>query len=168
MSLAIREATLEDAQGYAVCLISSWRSAYKGIVPDEYLDSLSVDQRTELMKQNINAPNGLRYCCATCGDIIIGVLLVGQCRDEDKPNAGEIYAIYLLAAYWGKGFGKELMRYAIETLKRISYCEAIVWVLEENVRARQFYEKHGFALDGAKQEIVLVKPLTAVRYVMDI
>jgi len=166
MGCTIRKAMLKDAHEYAACHISSWRSAYKGIVPDEYLDSLSAEQKTERFRQNVAEPNGFDYYCAVDGGKIIGVLIIGPSRDDDKPDAGEITAIYLLEEFWSRGFGKGMMRYAMDALKCMGHHEGIVWVLEENNRARRFYEKCGFALDGAKMEIELAKPLTVVRYAM--
>jgi Acetyltransferases, including N-acetylases of ribosomal proteins len=165
MKITIRRALPEDAFEYAACHIASWRSAYNGIVPDEFLDSLSANDRAERMKKNMSERKAYAYYCAICEKEIVGVLIIGKSSDESKAGAGEISAIYLVQAFWGKGFGKEMMDYALDTLKRDGYDEAILWVLEENKRARRFYEKCGFAFDGAKKAIEIGKVLTEMRYV---
>ena len=166
MEFAIRKALPEDAYDRSACHVSSWRSAYKGIVPDEYLNDLSVEKGAEKFRQtNLNNPDFLYYC-ATYDNKIIGNLVIGKSREEDKPDAGEICGIYLIEEFWGKGYGKTMMDYAIDKLKCMGYNEIILWVLEENDRARRFYEKCNFVFDGTKREIEIGKVLIKIRYVL--
>ncbi len=51
--MGIRKALPDDAYEYAWCHISSWKSAYKNIVPDKYLNKLSVEKRTERLENNL-------------------------------------------------------------------------------------------------------------------
>lgn len=168
MEIIIREALPEDAYEYAACHISSWRSAYKGIVPDEYLDNLSIDQGAEKFKQNLDELKDYAYYCAIHENKIVGILIFGKSRDEDKPNSGEVCAIYLTEEFWGKGYGGKMMNYAKDALKRIGYNEIIVWVLAENSRARRFYEKCNFIFDGTKKKIEIGKPLVEIRYMLNL
>jgi len=96
---------------------------------------------------------------------MIGRLVICGSRDNDKPNAGEIAAMYLLKAFWNKGFGRKMMDFSLDELKRKGHDEVLLWVLEANSRGRQFYEKCGFASDGTKKEINIDKPLIEMRYV---
>jgi len=96
---------------------------------------------------------------------IIGNLVLSGCRDDDKANAGEIIAIYLLPEQWDKGFGRQMMEYAVMELENLGYNEIVIWVLEENHRARRFYEKCNFIPDGTQKELCIDKPLIVVRYV---
>jgi len=165
MSFSIEKVLPEDAHELAVCHIACWQSAYKGIVPDDYLDNMQIEQRAEKTKNNlIKSPDS--FYCAKFENKIIGTLIFGKSRDDDKPDAGEVGAIYLLEEFWGKGYGRQMMDYALNALKNMGYHEIIVWVFEENARARRFYEKCGFILDGAKKILETGKPLTAVRYVL--
>jgi len=165
MKITIRKALPEDAFEYAACHIASWRSAYAGIVPDEHLNSLSAVDRAERLKKNMREVKDYAYYCAICEKEIIGILIIGKSSDEEKPAAGEIGAIYLVEAFLGKGVGKKMMDYALNALKRDGYEDVILWVLEENKRARQFYEKCGFVFDGAKKTIEIGTPLIEIRYV---
>jgi GNAT superfamily N-acetyltransferase len=70
---------------------------------------------------------------------------------EDEPGSGELYAIYVTASNWGTGVGRELMDVAEHWLGE-RFTSAILWVLAENARARRFYEKRGWALDGATKD----------------
>ena len=164
MDITIRPAKLEDAYEHAVCHISSWRSAYKGIVPDEVLDNLSVEEHVEKFKKRIIELKDVFYYCMLYDNRIIGHFVISKSRDEDKPNTGEIIAFYLIEDFWGKGYGRIMMNYAVETLKNMGYDEIILWVLEDNNRARRFYEKCGFVFDGTKKEIIIGKPLIEIRY----
>lgn len=66
---------------------------------------------------------------------------------------GEVVAIYLLPEIWGSGQGRELLRYWLGKLKKKVVKNICLWVLEDNIRARKFYEKNGFQLSGNKCEI---------------
>lgn len=167
MKFLIREAVIKDAYENALCHTMSWRSAYKGIVPDEYLNNISVEERAEKFRYYINESKEYERYCAVYENKIIGILCIGKSRDEDKPDTGEIVAIYLIEEFWGKGYGRQMMNYATDKLKQMGYNEIILWVLEENSRARRFYEKCGFIFDGTKKEITIGKPLIEIRYTLN-
>jgi len=167
MEFTIRKAVPEDAYERAVCHISSWRSAYKGIVPDEYLNSMSAEERSERYKKQIEENNEVLFYNAIYENKIIGLLCISKSRDEDKLNAGEVGAIYLIEEFWGKGYGREMMNFAIDTLKNMGYNEIILWVFEENNRARRFYEKCGFTFSGEKAIMNIGgKDIPKVRYII--
>lgn len=81
-------------------------------------------------------------------------------------NCGEIVSIYFLPQYIRKGLGTLLTQAALAELKKMGYQSCCLWVLEENERARRFYEKMGFVPDGAYMEQEIGgKVLREVRYV---
>jgi len=168
MGIAICKVLPEDAREYTACYIACWQSAYRGMIPDEYLDNMSaeLEQRTEKCREVLTDPGDHEFYCAEYEGRMIGRLVFGRSRDEDKPGAGEIAAIYLIKEFWDKGYGGELLDFALETLKDKGFNEVLLWVLEANGRARRFYEKHHFVFDGAKKEMELGKPLTTVRYLL--
>ena len=118
----------------------SWRFAYRGLLPQAYLDSIPeghwadgtdrADHETMLL---------------TDGEKIAGVVYYGPSRFEAFPGMGEIMAIYLRPAYIGQGGGHQLLSAALEKLREQGYTEAFLWVLEGNERAIRFYEREGFA-----------------------
>ncbi|MDR2712349.1 MAG: GNAT family N-acetyltransferase [Clostridiales bacterium] len=169
MDITIRKVLPEEAYEYAACHIACWQSAYKGIMPDEYLDNMpaKLEERTESCRQALSEPGDYGFFCAVYEGKMIGRLIICKSRDDDKPNAGEIAAIYLLEEFWDKGYGRQMMDYAIEMLITLGYQEFFIWVLEENRRARRFYEKYGFRFDGAKKEIKIDKLLVVIRYVFE-
>ena len=166
MDIVVRKVLQEEASDYAICHIKCWQAAYKGIIPDENLSNMltNMEQIVEKTRQNICKSSGDEFSIITLDGKIIGKLGYGHCRDEDKINAGEIYAIYLLPEYWDKGYGRQMMEYILSNLKNMGFHEVVIWVLKENIRARIFYEKFGFQFDGSTKEIIIGKPLVEVRY----
>jgi ribosomal protein S18 acetylase RimI-like enzyme len=82
--------------------------------------------------------------------------------DEELPEAGEIFAIYILEEYYGTGVGQALMQAGLDEL---DYPVVALWVLKDNKRAIRFYEKCGFRLDGREEEIKLGSPIVEVRMI---
>ena len=76
---------------------------------------------------------------------IIGTAAICRSRWEKFSVYGEIVSIYLLPEYMGKGYGNRLLKRCIEELSKLGFDRILLWVLEENIRARKFYEKNGFA-----------------------
>ncbi len=126
----------------------SWKSAYKGIIPQEYLDSIPEGRWVP----NLDKQGWGNLVCIDNGKMI-GTSSFCKSRFEQFQGWGEIVSIYLLPDYIGKGYGKILMDAVLSELKRQGYEDVFLWVLEENVKARNFYEKYGFlptddVLDG--------------------
>jgi GNAT superfamily N-acetyltransferase len=93
----------------------------------------------------------------------IGFASIGQARDED--GSGEVYAIYVLPEAWGAGAGHVLMQESFRRLRDDGYREAVLWVLDDNPRARAFYEREGWSLtDDAREETFLQTVVLEVRY----
>jgi len=167
MPLTIRNTGIAQARDAAKVHVLSWKAAYKGIVPDEYLDRLSVENRAERFRENYERIKENSFVAANDGEII-GVLAIHKSLDADRADCGEIEAVYLLPEYWGRGYGKQMMDFAIHKLNEWGFRDILLWVLEENLRARKFYEKCGFAPDGTKKETRIEKPLVEIRYCLHI
>jgi GNAT superfamily N-acetyltransferase len=147
-------ATQRDASQIAEIHVQTWQVAYRGLVPDDYLDALSVDQRAEAWRQ-ILADSDLPCTGAfvlECDAVVVGFVHVSPSRDDDAEAAiGEVTAIYVLADFWSRGVGRALMHCAVENLRDAGFTSATLWVLDANLRARRFYEAAGWASDGATQ-----------------
>ena len=154
MGITIRKALPEDAYDYAMCHISCWQSAYKGIVSDEFLSNMTVEkeQRIERYRKVLTEPGDCEYYCVLHEEILVGFLIINKSQDEDKSYIGEIWAIYLIEKFREKGYGKEILAFAVNELKRIEPKEIFLWVFEKNHNARQFYEKCKFSFDGIRKE----------------
>ena len=109
MEITIRKALPEDAYDYTICHISCFQSAYKGIVPDEYMANMLAEkeQRCERYKTTLADPGDCEYYCVMYAERMIGWLIINKNRAEDQSGICEIWAIYLMEEFWGKGYGKE-------------------------------------------------------------
>lgn len=122
---------------------SSWKYTYKGIIPQEYLDSIPKGRWV-----NNIITSGIYSLVMTENGYIIGTASFCRSRWEQYSDFGEIVSIYFLPEYIGKGYGKRLLQRCIEELNRLGFTGILLWVLEDNIRARYFYEKNGFHFSG--------------------
>jgi len=165
----IRTATIEDAPAIARIHVSSWQEAYRGVVPDEHLRNLSVEARQSMWHASITKGSPI-VLVAHQADEIVGWIAFDRSRDEgSSAEAAEVWTIYVSPASWGKGAGRELMREALDELRRRGFTSVSLWVLARNESARRFYESGGFTLDTAVKTVnVGGLPLEEVRYVMQL
>jgi ribosomal protein S18 acetylase RimI-like enzyme len=146
--MEIREATIEHAEAIADVHVASWRAAYAGLMPAEYLAGLSVVQRAASWRKALAAGRP-RVALAFEDARLAGWAAYGPSRDEDKDaDWGEIESIYLRPAFWRRGIGERLVGRACDALRAAGYRQVSLWVLCDNLAARSFYERLGFACDG--------------------
>ena len=145
----IRSATIDDAYGIAEIHVSSWQAAYNGLLPDDFLQRLSVERRSKIWKQILDTAVNQTWV-AEENSRKVGFVNFGPCRDEDADPAkiGEIYSIYLAPDAWGQGYGRALCTQALTSLKKSGFNEVTLWVLETNEGAIYFYERAGFKQDN--------------------
>jgi GNAT superfamily N-acetyltransferase len=153
----MRVAEPSDAEAIAVVHVEAWRWAYRGLVPDAFLDSLSVDARRRLWEGALESDESpqrvLVWDEAPLGapTDVRGFVSYGPARDP-KSDAAEIYAIYVTERDAGRGIGTALHDEALHALREAGYDRALVWLLEINERGRAFYARHGWAPDGASEQ----------------
>ena len=165
MECYVRFADFYDSKilGYIHC--QSWISAYKTIIPDSILDDISVEKREKYFQKALSEKLEEDVLIFNESNPV-GFLTLGKCRDKDSDNFwGEIWGIQLLPSYWSQGIGTELINWGINELKNRAFTKISLWVLEENINARKFYEKIGFKHDGTIKELNIGRPLNVYRYV---
>lgn len=155
VTITIRRATKTDARMIAEVHIHSWRWAYRGLLPDDFLDGMpaTLDRRADAHEHRLsNETPEERTWVAEQEGKIVGFATTGPSRDPDAPaRTGEVGAIYLRREAAGKGIGHALFTHAVDDLWRRGYERATLWVLESNTRARTFYEAAGWATDGTSK-----------------
>ncbi len=140
---------------------ASWKSAYKDIIPQAYLDGIPEGHWVQALKNP--AWNTL---IMLDGNKIIGTSSYCASRFADMSGYGEIISIYLLPEYFGKGHGKLLFQAAVDGLIQLGYTDMFLWVLEANAKARLFYERFGFAAGNAYlDDDISGKKLREIRYI---
>jgi GNAT superfamily N-acetyltransferase len=144
--------------------VATWRAAYRGIVPDVFLASMSVEEHAARWRGRIEANLKLVFVHERDGQID-GWVSVGACRDDDAKADGEVYALYVAPESWRRGIGRELMAKSEGEFQHRGMMRIVLWVLERNDRARQFYESRGYAPDGRTKEITIAEAkLLELRY----
>jgi ribosomal protein S18 acetylase RimI-like enzyme len=165
----IRAARVGDASQIAAVHVRSWQGAYRGLLPQAYLDGLHPAQRVGRWERTLAEAHDGRegVLVADASGTLLGFVGYSPSRDADMDPArvGEIDAIYLLPSAWGQGVGRRLMGDALARLAEAQFDQVMLWVLDSNVRARRFYEAGGWLADGArKTEESRGFPITQVRY----
>jgi RimJ/RimL family protein N-acetyltransferase len=149
--MQLRRATPEDAGAIAAGHVASWQAAYRGLMPDAYLDALSVEDRAAQWRGSLEREElrGKRtFVVEAEHRRLIGYATVGQ---DEQPDRGLLLLMYVLEEAWGTGVGRALLGAAHNALRELGYSAAVLWVLERNERARRFYEAAGWRADGERQ-----------------
>lgn len=158
----IRKAGQEDALAIAQVHVNSWKSTYKGLISDAYLDSLSVGSFERFWADQLEASSLSPYVAET-GSGIVGFVQGGPLREKDYRYQGEIYSLYLLKSHQRKGLGKQLVQAVMEDLITEGMSSFLVWVLADNPSCG-FYEKLGGKKIGTKQVQIGGNMLQEVAY----
>lgn len=122
---------------------SSWKYAYKGIIPQDYLDSIPTGQWANCIHKT-----GMNSLVLIERGRMIGTAGFCKSRWEEYSDYGEVVSIYFLPDYIAKGYGRLLLNKCIEELNQCGFRKVLLWVLEDNYRARKFYERNGFIDSG--------------------
>ncbi len=148
----IREARPEDAPAIAQIHVATWRVAYRGQLPDAYLDSLDPKQREPMWRRTIGMPDHPVFVAVDAGRIVGFCSLTRSRNPGAGEAAGEIPTLYVEPGRWRRGCGARLLDAALQRAAAMNLREVTLWVLDSNRQARAFYEKHGFVRDGATKE----------------
>jgi ribosomal protein S18 acetylase RimI-like enzyme len=171
VSLRIREARVEDARTVAEIHVRAWQHAYRGQLPEEYLDGLSVEEREQMWRDGVSqAGSEWRCWLAEREGRALGFCATGLSQDADADRrTAELFAIYLEPEVVSTGVGRELFAHAVDDLRARGFRVATLWVLETNEQAKRFYELAGWKLDGATTtERIDCLNYPTVRYAVDL
>ncbi len=134
--MIIRQAKEEDVPQIAEIVVEDWKTAYRGIMDDEYLDSLNAEQRFETEIKRYQ-----KYIVAADENEILGYAWTEETSDE--PADCEIIALYVRYSKRKNGIGRALMQHAMDRFRQSGKKTMIVWCLKENHESGKFYEKMG-------------------------
>jgi GNAT superfamily N-acetyltransferase len=153
----VRRANGDDVPELARVNISAWRSAYRGIVPDEFLDGMDSARRELGWSRWVALPRPDAVFVATNGTADRIAAYANVCAVREPQDAhpslptGELAAIYADPAARGRGAGHAVHEAAIDSMASYGFRHAILWVFEDNTPARAFYERHGWSCDGVRE-----------------
>jgi len=153
VSVRVRPATVADAAELARVHVQSWLGAYRGLLPDEVLDRLSVEARTEQWRGWLEPGGERSHTMLAEAERPLGfaTLTIPSRDDGEGPDVGEIPALYVEPAAWGRGAGVALLDASVEAMRSAGCREAILWMLEGNGRAEGFYGRQGWTRDGGRR-----------------
>lgn len=150
-NIQIRPAVCGDELILAQIQTESWKAAFADILPPDELEkytdlSKTVEMYTRILQQEFPAGlllfvDGGPHCIA----------FWGKSRTDLYPESAELICIHSRKGNWGKGYGSTMMDDVLEKIKAAGYQQVILWVFEQNLRARRFYEKHGFTMTEHRQ-----------------
>ncbi len=146
----IREAVLADAEAIGRLHTRAWQAAYRGILPQEILDGLDVDERVEQRRKALIEPfrPDVVNWVLEDGGTVRGWAATSAARDEDLgDDTFELLAIYLRPEDVGLGYGRRLIQHCVAQGREQGFCEMTMWVLKGNERAQRFYGAAGFEAD---------------------
>ena len=149
----VRPAVRSDLNSVASIHVRSWQVAYAGLVPASVLSGFDPEVRERRLAERMADPeNQSELFVAALTGQVVGFVSFGPWRGAASAgDPGEVYAIYVAPEQWGQGAGTALLDAAVRRLAALHYRALRLWVLEENWRARRFYEAHGWSADGECQ-----------------
>jgi ribosomal protein S18 acetylase RimI-like enzyme len=148
----VRPAELADAAAIARVHVETWKTSYRGLLADDFLDSLTEASYFDRWQRGI-ADRSSRVYVVEDDTGIVGFASGGPERAGESGFEGELYAIYVMSGAQGRGFGRELVRAVVAGLRDMKLSDMIIWVLRDNPSARRFYERLG-------GKYVRVQPIT--------
>jgi len=151
--MQVRHPDSDDAAAMGRVHVRAWQAAYRSIMPDQYLDNLSADDRGSMWRRHIDGGgwSGLYVAVTEAGTV--GFAAFGRCNDDGaSAKEGQIYAINLDPDHWGKGIGRALLRAATSELARQGFESLILWVVPGNSRAIGLYESERWKSDDVNRD----------------
>ncbi|CAB4699055.1 MAG: GNAT family N-acetyltransferase [Actinobacteria bacterium] len=145
--MQVRFAEPRDADEIERVRVRGWQAAYRHVFPPEKLDAIPLDG-SRWHERLLNPEPGFEVLVTVDADKVVA--FASLYAFEDEPETALIGAFYVDPSHWGAGIGGGLLREAEARLSE-RYTDAVLWVLDENDRARRFYEREGWAPDGATE-----------------
>ncbi|MGH3257834.1 MAG: GNAT family N-acetyltransferase [Streptosporangiaceae bacterium] len=189
--VVIRSASAADAAQIAAVMQASWRAAYEDIIAPEVIGRVTASDGGARIRQSFRTRPWQKTFVAVeapasqpaarrkrdAADGIVGYAFFGPEQDVlgapwphplspegEQGQVAELYALYVHPAWWSTGTGRALMDRVLDTVTVAGYLSVRLWVLRDNFRARRFYERAGFAPDGASHTLNGLGGVTEVRY----
>jgi ribosomal protein S18 acetylase RimI-like enzyme len=155
--VVVRDTRPEDMADVLRVRTAGWRAAYRGIVPPAYLDAMDAgpEALTRALRHFRERPRDRHHLVALRGGRVVAFAVCGAARPSlplpsEGERPGELYALYAHPQAWSTGVGRLLLEEARRRLTADGYTSMLLWVLEENARARAFYERHGLRPTGSR------------------
>ena len=148
--MTLRRATSADAEAVGRIHVESWNVAYRGIVPDDVIAKTDLAFRTQFWVERIADRTWPVFVIDEGGECVAFCQMIpSKDPDDDPEQVGHITALHVLPHLRGQGHGRALVDHVLDEFTKRGYSTVTLWVLEENLAARRFYERYGFRQDAA-------------------
>jgi len=171
MLTSVRGVERGDAAELAAVHVAAWLAAYRGLMPDAFLDDINIEQSKARWTERLSGDELPPVRVAVRDDALVGLCIVATpSRDDDAgDDVAEIVAMNVRPDAWRSGVGTVLMNDALGRFRSDGWRVASLWVVDGNDRAERFYQRFGFEFDGASKtheasgarEVRMRLPLTA-------
>ena len=161
----IRKAEKKDLNGIIKIHIDTWKTSYKGVVPDDYIQAFEMKTRDKNWQKLLlkMIEEQIFYLAENEEDKLIGFAIGGLERSNNPNYKGELMGIYIIKEYQRQGIGKVLVKKIVQGLIEININSMLLWVLENNPY-RLFYENLNGKIVEKKQHETLKLPILAYGY----
>jgi len=137
--MVIRPTQTADAHSMSRIYVQTWQNTYLGVVPYDYLSTMSVAQHQEAFLNELKSKQVISFVAEDAARVV-GFITGGNERKGDRIYSGEIYCLYVLKNHQRRGIGAKLVSALASRLNQSGIYSMLVWVLKENPY-RHFYEK---------------------------
>ena len=151
--ISVRMTQTQDIDRISLVLVTSWKTAYRGIVDNEYLDSLRDDHWVEFLTSALNGDTIFSMVLLEDQEIV-GASILGKSETEHEVH---MISLYLLPEKIGQGYGHTFYSEIEKEMRNKGFTKCVIDVLENNERAIRFYTAHGFADMHVEAETTLGK-----------
>ena len=153
LHVLIRSGVVEDAAEASRMHAETWRTSYRGLVPDALLDQLAPTRWEDGWRRGFESMDPTRAVrVAEIGGRIVGFVSAGRARSGGPPGySGEVYALYVHPQRHGQGIGRALLKAAAGALAERGLVPIVIWTLFDNPRSRAFYEGRGGVVIAEKR-----------------
>lgn len=162
-NIVYRRANVKDALGVAKVHVESWHKSFAGIVPQEFLDNLTVEKREQAFRQRFGEENYKMFVAETANDGIVGFADFGKSREKDFAFEAELYAIYLLSEFQRKGIGENLFKLCQKEMIADKVNSMYLMALDVSPY-KPFYEKMGGQIIGKGNHFLALVEYETVIY----
>src|SRR5579875_3238148 len=165
-AMIVRAARVEDAGGIAKVHVDSWRTTYKGVIPDDFLASLSYESRSQRWRSMLSNPTRFAgdFVAEDKTGRIVGFISGGPAQEPYPVYRGELYAIYILQEYQGQEIGRRLTEALVGKLLEAGIDNMLVWVLRRILPASSTKRSAG---DSSGRDRSRLAGLYLMKWLMD-
>lgn len=147
----IRPAGPDDIMMIASVIVETWRSTFRGLISDAFLDAMSIEEQAVRHARRMRVADVFHLVAVDMStNRVIGFANYGKARSMPPRFDRELYALYILKQFQGAGIGSALVRSVAAHCRELGGASLFAWVLSSNPN-RAFYERLGAIAVGQGQ-----------------